>query len=154
MITLVSSQKSLPPNISAASVTHTTGYLSAKCPIKNNDYGRFTLNQKTFKVVSMLPYIHHLSFIKKNQKSNIGWPQQPLKEKMLKCNMIFYDTVKTFLFSKHQNQVILVLKLLNSRTWITLKSSEVIFQDLKTSPASLTSVASVSSVASTASKVQ
>ena len=31
----------------------------------------------------MLPHIHYLSFIKKNQKSNIGWPQQPLTEKML-----------------------------------------------------------------------
>ena len=76
----------------------------------------------------MLPHIHYLSFIKKNKKSNIGWPQQPLTEKMLKFNMIFYDTVKTFLFSNHQNQVILVFKLLNSRTWITLKSSEGIFQ--------------------------
>ena len=77
----------------------------------------------------------HISTIwvssKKNQKSNIGWPQQPLTEKMLKFNMIFYATVKTFLFSKHQNQVILVLKLLNSRTWITLKSSVVIFQALE-----------------------
>ena len=48
--------------------------------------------------------------------------------------MIFYDTVKTFRFSKHQNEVTLVLKLLNSRTWITLKSSVVIFQALETSP--------------------
>ena len=45
----------------------------------------------------MLP---HLSFIKKNQKSNIGWPQKPLTEKMLKFNMIFYATVKAFLFFK------------------------------------------------------
>ena len=43
-------------------------------------------------VVSMFLNIHHLSFIKKNQKSNIGWPQQPQTEKMLKFNMIvFYD---------------------------------------------------------------
>ena len=39
-------------------------------------------------------------------------------------------------FSKHQNKVILVLKLLNSRTWKTLKSTVVIFQALETSPAS------------------
>ena len=50
----------------------------------------------------------------KFQKSNIGWPQQPLTENMQKFNMIFNNTVKTF-FSKHQNKVILVLKLLNSR---------------------------------------
>ena len=61
---------------------------------------------------------------------------------------------KKSFFSKHQNKVILVLKLLNSRTKTTLKSSVVIFQALETSPASLTSVASVSSLASTASKVQ
>ena len=34
-------------------------------------------------------------------------------------------------FPKHQNKLKLVLKLLNSRTWITLKSSVVIFQALK-----------------------
>ena len=33
-------------------------------------------------VVSMFLNIHHLSFIKKNQKSNIGWPQQPPIEKI------------------------------------------------------------------------
>ena len=57
-------------------------------------------------------------------------------------------------FSNHQKKVILVLKLLNSRTRKTLKSSVVIFQALETSPASLTSVASATSLASTASKAQ
>ena len=57
-------------------------------------------------------------------------------------------------FSKHQNKVILVLKLLNSRTWKTLKSSVVIFQALETSSASLTSSASATSLASTAFKAQ
>jgi hypothetical protein len=58
---------------------------------------------------------------------------------------------KNILF-KHQNKVILVLKLLNSRTWKTLKSTVVIFQVLETSPASLTSAASATSLASTASR--
>ena len=41
------------------------------------------------------------------QKSNIGWPQKPPTEKLLKFNLIFYDsTIKTFFFKtskKHQN---------------------------------------------------
>ena len=28
------------------------------------------------------------------QKSTIGWPQEPLTEKVLKFNMIFYDYIK------------------------------------------------------------
>ena len=68
--------------------------------------------------------------------------------------MSFHDSVKRTFFSKHQNKVIFVLKLLNSRTKTTLKSSVVIFQALETSPASLTSVASATSLASTASKAQ
>ena len=91
---------------------------------------------------------------KKSQKSNIGWPPQPRTEKMLEFNMIFYVTVKTFLFTKHQNEASLVLKLLNSRTWITLKSLVVIFQALETSPDSLTSAASATSLASSASTAQ
>ena len=51
---------------------------------------------------------------------------------------------------KHQNKVILVLRLLNLRTWMTLKTSVVILQALETSAASLTSVASATSLASTA----
>jgi hypothetical protein len=63
--------------------------------------------------------------------------------------MSFHDSVKKF-FPKHQNKVILVLKLLNSRAWMTLKTSVVIFQTLETSAASLTLVASATSLASTA----
>ena len=66
---------------------------------------------------------------KKFQKSTIGWPHQPPTENMLRFNIIFNATVKTF-FSKHLNKVI--------------------FQALKTSPASLTSVASATSLTSTA----
>ena len=65
-------------------------------------------------------------------KSNIGRPHQPPTEKLLKFNFIFHDSVKQNFVSKHQNNVILVLRLLNSRTWMTLKSSVVMFQALKT----------------------
>ena len=65
--------------------------------------------------------------------------------------MSFHDSVKKSFFSKHQNKVILVLKLLNSRTWMTQNSSIVIFLALETSPASLNSAASATSLASTAS---
>ena len=75
------------------------------------------------------------------QKSNIDWPQQPPIEKVLKFSKNFHDSVK----------IILVLRLLNSRTRITLKSSVVIFQALETSTASLTSVASAASATSLAS---
>ena len=61
------------------------------------------------------------------QKSNIDWPQQPPIEKVLKFSKNFHDSVK----------IILVLRLLNSRTRITLKSSVVIFQALETSTAPL-----------------
>ena len=46
------------------------------------------------------------------QKSNIGWPQQPPTEKVLKFNMIFHDSTKNFVF-----QTIKVK--MNSRTWMT-----------------------------------
>jgi hypothetical protein len=82
------------------------------------------------------------------------WPQQPPAEKVLKFNMSFHDSVKTFFFSKHQNKAKLVLKLINSRTLTTLMSSVVIFQALETSAASLTSAASATLLASTASKAQ
>ena len=78
------------------------------------------------------------------QKSNIDWSQQPPIEKVLKFSKNFHNSVENFL----------VLRLLNSRTRITLKSSVVIFQALETSTASLTSVtsaASATSLASTAS---
>ena len=66
--------------------------------------------------------------------------------------MSFHDSV--IFFSKHQNTVILVLKLLNSNTWMTLKSSVVIFHALETSPDSLTPAASATSLALTASMAQ
>ena len=38
------------------------------------------------------------------QKSNIDWPQQPPTEKVRKFNMIFHDSTKKFVRSKHQNK--------------------------------------------------
>ena len=55
------------------------------------------------------------------QKSNISWPQQPPTKKVLKFNVTFHDSTKTFFF---QN---IIIKL-NSRNWMTWKSSVVIFQ--------------------------
>ena len=69
--------------------------------------------------------IHHLKFF------DLMWPQQPPTEKVLKFNMIFHDSTKKYFCSKHQNKAILVFKLMNSRTWTTLKSLVVIFQALK-----------------------
>ena len=34
------------------------------------------------------------------QKNDTGWPQQPPTEKVLKFNMIFHDSTKTFFFFK------------------------------------------------------
>ena len=78
------------------------------------------------------------------QKRNIGWPHQPPTEKLLKFNLIFHDSTENLFLSKHQNK-------LNSRAWMTLKSSVVIFEPLETFAASLTSSASATSLASTAS---
>ena len=38
------------------------------------------------------------------QKSNIGWPQQPPTEKILKLKMAFCDSTPNSIFSKHQNK--------------------------------------------------
>ena len=45
-----------------------------------------------------------LIFVTSFQKRNIGWPQQPLKEKVLKFNVILHDSTKTKIDSKHQNK--------------------------------------------------
>ena len=75
------------------------------------------------------------------QKNDIPWPQQPLKEKVLKFNMIFHDPTQKTFFSKHKNKA----------EFKCLDDSEVLSSDfpgLKTSAASMTSVASTASVAS------
>ena len=70
------------------------------------------------------------------QKSCIGWPQQPLTEKMLKFNLIFHDSIPKNIFQNIKIK-------LNSRTWMTLKSSLLRdFPDLRTSAASMASTAS------------
>jgi hypothetical protein len=48
------------------------------------------------------------------QKSGLGWPQQPLTEKVLKFNMIFHDSSR-----KKKSFQNITIKL-NSRTWMTL----------------------------------
>ena len=58
------------------------------------------------------------------QKSNISWPQQPQTKKVVNFNMIFHESTKSIFF---QNIKIM----LNSRIWMTLKSSVVIFQTLE-----------------------
>ena len=37
-------------------------------------------------------------------KSKIGWPQEPLTEKVLKFNLIFHDSTPKNFFSKHKNK--------------------------------------------------
>ena len=79
------------------------------------------------------------------QKINIGWPQQPLTERVLKFDMNFHDSTKTFFLSKHQS----------TAKFKNLDDTEVLssdFSDFRTSAASLTSLASATSMASTASK--
>ena len=83
------------------------------------------------------------------QKSNIGWPQQPLTEKVTIFNLIFYDSTNIFFSLKHQINVKFFIELLNPRT---LKNSVVIFKTLDTFTASLTSAASAASMASATSK--
>ena len=75
------------------------------------------------------------------QKNDIGWPQQPPTEKVLKFNMIFHDSTQKRFFSKHKNKA----------EFKCLDDSEVLSSDfpgLKTSAASMTSVASAASTAS------
>ena len=75
------------------------------------------------------------------KKNDIGWPQQPLTEKVLKFNMISHDFTQKIYFSKHKNKA----------EFKCLDDSKVLSSDfpgLKTSAASMTSVASTASMAS------
>ena len=75
------------------------------------------------------------------QKSSIGWPQQPLTKEVLKCNLIFHDSIPKVIFSKDQNKA----------EFKNLDDSEVPscdFPGLRTSAASMTSTASTTSMAS------
>ena len=58
------------------------------------------------------------------QKNDIGWPQQPLTEKVVKFNMILHDSTQKKFFQHTK------LKL-NPNAWMTLKSSVVTSQALK-----------------------
>ena len=75
----------------------------------------------------------------------MGWPQQPLIEKVLKLNLIFHDSTPKNIFSKHQNRA----EFKNPHDSGVLRSD---FSGLKTSATLLTSSASAASMASTASK--
>ena len=57
------------------------------------------------------------------QKSNISWTQQPLTERVLKFIIIFSDYTPFFFLQNIKGR-------LNLRTWMTLKSSVMIFQAL------------------------
>ena len=75
------------------------------------------------------------------QKNDIGWPQQPLTEKVIKFNMIFYNSTPKNFFLKDKYKA----------DFKCLDDSEVLsndFSGLKTSAASMTSVASTASMAS------
>ena len=75
------------------------------------------------------------------QKNDIGWPQQPPTEKVLKFNMIFHDSTQKNYFSKHKRKA----------EFKCLEESEVLSSDfpgLKTSAASINSVTSTASMAS------
>ena len=75
-------------------------------------------------------------------KSNIGWPQQPpTLKKLTKFNLVFQNSKKIYLFSKHQNKA--ELRNLDDSALI---SSD--FPGLRTFAASMTSTASTTSVTS------
>ena len=84
------------------------------------------------------------------QKSNIGWPQQPLTERVLKFNMIFPYSTPIFFSSKHQSKA----------EFKNLDDTEVLSSDFPgvitsaTSMTSMTSTTSVASMSSTASFYQ
>ena len=73
------------------------------------------------------------------QKSNIGWPQQPPTEKVLKFNKTFHDSTKTcfFFYKTSKFKELDDLEVLNSD-----------FPALRTSMASMTSMTSTTSMAS------
>ena len=92
--------------------------------------------------------IHHLKLF---------WPHMASTascRKVAKIQHKFSGFCQKIFFSKHQNKAPLDLKLMNSRTWMTLNSSVLIFQALETSAVSLTSAASATLLASTAFKAQ
>ena len=79
------------------------------------------------------------------KKSNIGWPQQPQRDKVLKFKMVFCDSTQNSIFSKHQNKAEIQ----------NLDDSEVLINDfpgIRTSAASTTSSAAAASMATTTSE--
>ena len=75
------------------------------------------------------------------QKSDIGWPQQPLTKKLVNFNVIYFKNLPNQNFSKHQNKA----------KFKNLDDSKVPsrnFPNLRTSAALMTSTASTTSMAS------
>ena len=71
----------------------------------------------------------------------MSWPQQPLREKVQKFNLIFHDSIPKNIFLKHQNKA----------EFNKLDDSEIPscdFPGLRTSAASMNSTASTTSMAS------
>ena len=58
------------------------------------------------------------------RKNDIGWPQQPQTERVLKFNLIFHDSTQKNFFQNIKIK-------LNLRFCMTLKSSMVIFRALE-----------------------
>ena len=75
------------------------------------------------------------------QKSNIGCPQQPLTERVLKFNMIFPNSTPIFFSLKHRSKT----------QFKNLDDTEVLSSDFPGLVTSATSATSMTSMASTAS---
>ena len=58
------------------------------------------------------------------KNSDIGWPQQPPTKKVVNFNVIFHKSTKSIFFQNIKIK-------LKSRSWMTLKSSLMIFQALE-----------------------
>ena len=89
------------------------------------------------------------SFFKKVTLAGLDSLRQ---KRVPKFSLIFYDSANNYIYFKHQNKVIFLIKLLDPRTWLTLKNPLVIFLASETYAASLTSAASETLMASMTSK--
>ena len=85
----------------------------------------------TFIELWCLKRFWHLSFINQFSKKKHRLASTASNRKGAKIQHEFSWFCQKKFFPKHQNIVILLLKLLNSRTWMTLMTSLVLFPDLK-----------------------
>ena len=79
--------------------------------------------------------------------NDIACPPQPQVWRMPKLNLKFHDSTIKFMFSKHQNKMILAIILLNSSSYVNLSTSVASFapSTMMTSTASMTSANSLTS---------